>query len=321
MPAATCAGCWSATRWPRSAMSLPWPLLLVLVCERVGGDAARRPAARARPARPGCCPTSRCPGRPGRLADRFRRDRLVRATLVARLVLLAGVGGRGRRRAGCWPPCWRPPPRSRPAPRPTRPWPPRCRGAAGAARRRATDLLVTIEVASFVVGPALGGLLLASADPAVRCRWCAVARHAGRPAAGARACRLPAPGAGRPVGADRRPSLRAARGPRRAPGDRRPSALLNAVLAAAGLALLPLATGRTGRRRATGRRPAVLGFGALAAPLLWRLRRLAGRPRPRRPAAAGRRRWPLLPLSPAARLGAAVAGGRRAPPRCTSRAR
>ena len=34
---------------------------------------------------------------------------------------------------------------------------------AGAARRRATDTLVTIEVASFVVGPALGGLMLAPA--------------------------------------------------------------------------------------------------------------------------------------------------------------
>ena len=40
----------------------------------------RRACCSGWPARPGCCRTSRCPGRPARLGDRFRRDRIVRAT-------------------------------------------------------------------------------------------------------------------------------------------------------------------------------------------------------------------------------------------------
>ena len=100
----------------------------------------------------------------GRLADRFRRDRIVRGTLVARLALLVVVavaarrpaawrrGGRGAGGGGGHPGL--PGPRGRDARDRRRP------------ARRATDLLVTIEVASFVVGPALGGLLLAAGDPA-----------------------------------------------------------------------------------------------------------------------------------------------------------
>ena len=86
------------------AMSLPWPLLLVLVDDRTGTTSAAAlllgltGAARM-------LPYVALSWATGTLADRFRRDRLVRATLVARAALLAAVGVRGRPRAGCSPPC------------------------------------------------------------------------------------------------------------------------------------------------------------------------------------------------------------------------
>ena len=92
-------------------MSLPWPLLLVLVYERVDGTAhgdllvGLTGAARM-------APYVALSWATGMLADRFRRDRLVRVTLVGRTVLLAGVAVASPR-AGCWPRCRWPPRRSR----------------------------------------------------------------------------------------------------------------------------------------------------------------------------------------------------------------
>ena len=139
-------------------------------------------------------------------------------------------------------------------------------GVAGDQYRPATHLLVTIEVGSFVVGAALGGLLL---HPATRMTvpWLALtltvlALVVVLPVS------MPAP-AGR-AGRETRPSGLAAL--RESPAARRAIAVMawvNIVDAVVALALLPIAleswsAGATGYGVATG----VLGFAALAAPLL-----------------------------------------------------
>src|ERR1700710_1140145 len=72
------------------AMSLPWPLLLVLVWDRVGqsphGDLLLGLTGAAR-----MLPYVALSWATGTLADRFRRDRLLRVTLVARGLLLGLV--------------------------------------------------------------------------------------------------------------------------------------------------------------------------------------------------------------------------------------
>ena len=253
-------------------MSLPWPLLLVLVWDRSGtGGHADLLLGLTGAAR--MLPYVLLSWATGRLADRFRRDRLVLATLVVRVLLLAAVAVAVRQdrllaavvaaalAIACGTPAY-------PALAAAMP------GAAGSARRRATDLLVTIEVASFVVGPAVGGLLLA---PAAR-PWLPTAAVALTVAATGvmLGVRLPRPtpsgGAGRGPGP--LAAMRASSATVRAVGV---AGLLNAVDAALVLALLPLAerlwgNGGTGYGLATG----VLGFGALAAPALWRLGSTAG---------------------------------------------
>ena len=244
-------------------MSLPWPLLLLLVWERSGGSAegdlllGLTGAARMLPYVAFSWVT-------GRLADRFRRDRILRATLAARAVLLGVVAVAVARdlltvavlaasaAVAAGTPAY--PALAAAMPR-----------AAGAARRRATDLLVTVEVAAFVVGPALGGLLLASwtrpALPLVAVLGTLAALLL------VHGVRLPRPERttrSAPTGS----VLRAARA-RGVPRAIATVALLNAVLAATGMALLPLAA--EGWSGGYGPATAVLGFGAVAAPLLWRL--------------------------------------------------
>ena len=253
-------------------MSLPWPLLLVLVWDRsrTGGHAdlllGLTGAARM-------LPYVLLSWATGRLADRFRRDRLVLATLVVRVLLLIAVTVAVRQdwllaavvaaalAIACGTPAY-------PALAAAMP------GAAGAARRRATDLLVTIEVASFVVGPAVGGLLLA---PTTRAWLPAAAVALTVAAVGVMVgVRLPSPTSSGGTGRGPGPlaAMRASPATVRAVGV---AGLLNAVDAALVLALLPLAErlwkgGGTGYGLATG----VLGFGALAAPALWRLGSTAG---------------------------------------------
>jgi MFS family permease len=240
------------------AMSLPWPLLLLLVFERHAGDLALGLTGAAR-----MLPYVALSWLTGTLADRFARDRILMLTLVTRLALLAAltvalahgalvvavVAAAGA--VACGTPAY-------PALAAALP-------SASSRVRRDTDVLVTVEVASFVVGPALGGLLLA---PATRGYVGALAL-AGTAAAllVVRGVRLPAPARGAV-----RPSARAVLGAARRVGAVRRAvavvAVLNGVLAATGLALLSLADavwGRHGFGLATG----VLGFGALAAPLLW----------------------------------------------------
>ena len=138
-------------------MSLPWPLLVLLVWERAGDGWVLGLAGAAR-----MLPYVALSWAAGRLADRFARDRIVRLTLAARLVLLVGVAAAltigqtwlalvaATLAIAAATPAY-------PALAAAMP------GLAGRHSERATGLLVTCEVASFVVGPALGGLLLAPA--------------------------------------------------------------------------------------------------------------------------------------------------------------
>ncbi|MEP7089485.1 MAG: MFS transporter [Nocardioidaceae bacterium] len=249
-------------------MSLPWPLLLVLVWERTGdgghGELLLGLAGAAR-----MLPYVLLSWATGRLADRFRRDRLLRATLAARVVLLAAVAvavWQGRLLAAvvaaaltiaCGTPAY-------PALAAAMP------GAAGEARRRATDLLVTIEVASFVVGPALGGLLLAAPTR----RWlplCAVVLAVASYGL-VLGVMLARPGRAADDRSGEGGVLQALRRSRVASRAVGVLGLLNAVDAVLVLGLLPVAArlwhdDAGGYGLATG----MLGFGALGAPLLWRL--------------------------------------------------
>ena len=223
----------------------------------------------------------------GMLADRFRRDRLLRLTMVARVLLLAVVALAAlsgwllpavlaaSAAVACGTPAYPALAAAMPA-------------VAGPDRRRATDLLVTIEVASFVVGPAVGGLLLA--EPArpwllglsLGCTLAALALVTGVP--------LPRPALPAvPATASRTASpVAALRGSPAALRAVLLVAALNAVDAALALVLLPLAERVwTGGGAGYGPAVAVLGLGALAAPLLWWLGT----------SPAARARWGLLLLA------------------------
>ena len=270
------------------AMSLPWPLLLLLVWGRWGGsehgDLLLGMTGAAR-----MLPYVALSWATGPLADRFRRDRLLRVTMAARLALLCVMAAAvaagwlllavvaASATVACGTPAY-------PALAAAMPQ------AAGDERRRATDLLVTIEVASFVVGPAVGGLLLVPLTrpvlPAVAVALTALGLLLVR--------RVVLPGTDN---TRRTSSARSVVGTaRRCAGVARAIgtvAVLNAVLAAAGLALLPLATGLwRGGDSAYGVATGVLGFGGLAAPLLWWCRGPSTR----------RTRWGLLLMAVALAL-------------------
>ncbi len=248
------------------ATGLPWPLLLVLVWDQYGdgphGAWAVGLAGAARMA-----PYVLLSWAVGSVGDHVRRDRLVRATMAARLVFLslaavALAGGRvGFALAACA--------LAVTAGTPTYP----AIGAAlprlaGADRARATELLVTIEVSSWVVGPALGGLMIAEPMRS----WTLVASVA-LAALGLLLCtgiRIPGPVERAPdtVAGMLREVLR------------RPAAvqalglagLLNLVVSVTGLVLLPLSQDSWGHGEAGfGIATACLGFGALGAPVLARL--------------------------------------------------
>jgi MFS family permease len=255
------------------ANGLPWPLLLVLVWQEYGaGPGGAWAVGLAGAAR--MLPYVLLSWAVGSLGDHVRRDRLVRVTLVLRAVFLAAaaiavagdavliavVAASLAVTAGT--PAY--PAIAAAIPR-----------LAGGDRERATELLVTIEVSAWVVGPALGGLLLA---PVTR-PWTLVV------AAGlalvalllVRGARIPSP-------SDRAPDAVAGMlrtvlhcGPAR--GALGLAGLLNLVLAITGVVLLPLShdtweLGDAGFGVAT----ACLGFGALGAPLwrLWRATRTHG---------------------------------------------
>ena len=140
------------------AMSLPWPLLLVLAWDRYG-DGPHGPLVIGLVGAARMVPYVLLSWAVGSLGDRIRRERLLAATLVLRLVFLGvvAVAVSADRLAlavvaaalaiACGTPAY--PTVAAAMPR-----------LAGPAKRRATEVLVTIEVAAWVVGPALGGLLL-----------------------------------------------------------------------------------------------------------------------------------------------------------------
>lgn len=240
-----------------TALSLPWPLLLVLVWEQTHNELLLGAAAAARMA-----PYVALSWWVPRLADRHRRDRVVRVTLVARTACLAGVAlavltdrpfvavALATTAVAVATPAY--PTLAAAMP-----------GLAGPHSRRATELLVTIEVASFVVGPALGGLLLTVP-------WLV----------GPMAMALATVGWALYAGVSQpRPTREPVTGGRASPWEARALATalsrlvaVNAVLASVGIALLPLADARwaTGLAGSTafGLATGALGFGALAAPLL-----------------------------------------------------
>ena len=244
------------------AMSIPWPLLMVLVWSQTHSELALGLTGAAR-----MLPYVLISWAAGRLADARRRDQVLRATVLARVGLLAlsavsvvaelpvvAVVSAGLAVAAGTP--------AYPAAAAALP------GISDSHRVRATELLVTVEVGSFVVGPAIGGLLVA---PQVR----PVALIAPILITGVawfilRGVRLAAP-AGRAASASgdaRTPLGQALRTPRVQ------AALIvvcgvNLVLACLGVSLLGLAhdqwrQGDWGFGLATS----ALGFGAFAAPLL-----------------------------------------------------
>lgn len=245
------------------AVALPWPLLLVLVAGHTDDPWLLGLAGSAR-----MLPYILCSWLTARLADALRRDLIVRATLVARALLLTGtavavVADRpwtgvvcGTLAVAIGTPAY-------PAMVAAMP------GLAGTGRRPATDLLVTVEVGAFVVGAAVGGLLL---HPLTRevLPWIPVAMTV---VALALVLPVSMPAPVRRQGGDARPS--AVQALRRAPAAVRAIAVMAAVnlgVSLVALALLPIALGNwssdaAGYGLATG----VFGFAALGAPLLRRL--------------------------------------------------
>lgn len=253
------------------AIGLPWPLLLVLVWDQyadaphgvwvVGLAGAARMA-----------PYVLFSWAVGSLGDHVRRDLLVRVTMALRLVFLAaaavavaldhvGVAVVAAALAvlGGTP--------TYPAIAAALP------SLAGPDRTRATELLVTIEVSAWVVGPALGGLMLA---PALR-SWTLAAAVVLAAVGFAFSTGISIPGpvekAPDAVGGMLRTVLRCPP----ALGALGLAGLLNLVITITGLVLLPLSvdvweTGEAG----FGATTACLGFGALGAPLLARLARRTG---------------------------------------------
>lgn len=257
-----------------TAMGMAWPLLLAAVWESSSSPLWLGLAGACRMA-----PYVLCSWWVGQLADRHSRSMIVRLTLGLRVLLLAGS-------ALAW---WADAlgaavllsalavAVSTPA------YPALVAGLpkVEGARARTTEWLVTIEVCSFVVGPAIGGLLMGAAAAVFP------AAVIGTAAAYVlmRGVHLPAPVRAVPnaaggaladvgVGVGWMPVLQSSRQVRRTLAL---LAAINFVLAAVGIALLPMATGDWSRPWSTemafGVGTAVLGFGALGAPLLARLGR------------------------------------------------
>ncbi len=245
------------------AVALPWPLLLVLVASNTDNPWLLGLAGSAR-----MLPYVAISWLTARLADAMRRDLIVRVTLVARGILLtatavAVVAEEPWLAVAC---CTLAVAIATPAyPAMVAAMP----GIAGAQRRRATDLLVTVEVAAFVVGAAVGGLLL---NPATRdlLPWVPVAMSI---LATVLVLPVTMPAPGRRPSPGHRPSAYTAL--RRAPSARRAIAVMAAVnlgISLVALALLPMALDSWSSDAAGyGLASGVLGFAALGAPLLRRI--------------------------------------------------
>jgi MFS family permease len=247
------------------ATGLPWPLLLVLVWDRYGegphGAWAVGLAGAARMA-----PYVLLSWAAGSLGDHVRRDLLVRATIALRLLFLGlGAAALAADRVDgavvavglavlCGTPTY-------PAIAASLP------GLAGDRRALATELLVTIEVSAWVVGPALGGLLLAQSLRA----WTLPLAIALAAVGLALSTGVAIPGPVERASDSVRGMLRTVTRCRAALGALALAGLVNLVVTVTGMSLLPLSEdgwhhGDAGFGLAT----ACLGFGALAAPVLAR---------------------------------------------------
>ena len=201
----------------------------------------------------------------GRLADSMRRDLIVRATLAARAVifLAAAVAVLGEEVWLAVGLCTLAVAVATPA------YPALVAAMPGVARERrrpATDLLVTIEVAAFVVGASLGGLMLHPATrgllPWMPVVMTLVALLLVLPVA------MPKPAAGGERGqrASAYAVLRGAPAARQAIGV---MAVVNLMISLVAIALLPMAVDRWSSDAAGyGLAVGVFGFAALGAPLL-----------------------------------------------------
>jgi MFS family permease len=246
-------------------MSLPWPLLLVLVWETTHDGALLGLTGAAR-----MLPYVAVSWAAGRLADRCSRHQLVRLTLWVRAALLLVVAAAVATdrllvavlaATACIA-----------AATPAYP----ALGAgmprlAGAGNHRATELLVTAEVTSFVVGPAIGGLMLApGARPFVPVLSVVLVLAA---VAVFRGVEMPAP--------TRSVAPGSTLGVARTMAHSRPLVhalaavcTVSVVCSAAALVLLPLAEEVWGRgETGFGIATAAFGFGGLAGPLMARLGR------------------------------------------------
>lgn len=249
------------------AVSLPWPLLMVVAWDHSGGG-SRGAWALGLTGTARMVPYIALSWAVGRLGDRVRRDRLVVATLALRLACLTAVAvavAQGRvwvavsaacLAVACGTPAYPAIAAAMPA----------LARSAGLDARRATDVLVTVEAGAWVVGPALGGLLL---WPATR-GWVPTVAALLTLASLAFVLGLELAGPG--DSADRAPGPGLVASVRSQPQVLRALAvvgLVNVALSALAVILLPLSRevwghGESGFGAAT----ACLGFGALAAPLL-----------------------------------------------------
>jgi MFS family permease len=250
-----------------TAMSMPWPFLLAEVWSATGSDSWLGVTGAARMA-----PYVALSASAGIMADRFSRSSVLRWSTIARAGLLVAMaaallGGQlalavvlAVLTVAAGTPSY-------PAAVAALP------GLAGPRTARLTSLLVTAEVAAFVVGPAVGGLLLGLSDG----RW-SIVLSAGLALAawpllrGVRAPRGSVAGSAPTVG--RLSTVLQAPG---VPVAVALVALDNLVESAASIGLLTLShehwgTGNSGFGIAT----AALGFGALAAPLFGTFLRMRG---------------------------------------------
>jgi MFS family permease len=248
------------------ATGLPWPLLLVLVWDQYGdgphGALAVGLAGAARMA-----PYVLFSWAVGSLGDHVRRDRLVRATMALRLACLvaAAVAVADDRVAlavvatalavTCGTPAYPAIAASVPA-------------LAGPDRARATEALVTLEVSAWVVGPALGGLLLVEPLRPWTLVGAVVLAAAGLVLFAGITMPGPAEKAPDALAGMFREVLHCPR----ALAALGYAGLLNLVGTVAAIVLLPLsAEGWHAGDAAFGLATACLGFGALGAPLLSRI--------------------------------------------------
>ncbi len=249
------------------AMAMPWPVLLALTWSHTHSEAALGLVGAARMA-----PYVLLSWAAGALGDRVPRGLLLKASTQLRMLLLvattlAVMSDRPGTAVGLatlvvvvGTPAY-------PAIAAAMP------STAGASSQTATSWLVTLEVSAFVVGPALGGLLLtmmgarAALLAAVLVGAAACLLLAGVPVSSPLRADLPSTRPGRLIGV-----VLGSPGAVRVIGA---VAVINVVIGAIAVALLPLAGRTWGDEHAFGLLTAALGFGALAAPLVRRVLHLS----------------------------------------------